>query len=367
MIYLSTQCFPPDLGGIQTYLYSVASELVARGREVCVFADALRGEDTKPFDSAQPFPVHRFGGFKPIRRRKKASQLARMMSSTTENVVLCDTWKSLEHIPASTCKQAKVICLAHGMEFPSGSDQNKKLRVQKAFAKADVILANSHFTANRMVDYLPDGKVAEILLPGISVPLETGSEIQSRVQAKKAQCDPALLTISRIEARKGHDKIIAAIVRLKQRYPNIHYYVIGNGPDKERLEGLVADADIKQYVTFLGSVTEQEKTAWLSAVDIFVMPSRAEGNSVEGFGLVYLEAAYFGKPSLAGEVGGAGDAVVHGETGLLCDSTSVDSVVAGLSELLDENSRKSMGAAAQARVKAELLWPKVIDRLEAYF
>lgn len=367
MIYLSTQCFPPDLGGIQTYVYSVVSELVVRGSSVCVFADALRGVDTRPFDQKQSFPVYRFGGLKPWRRRRKARQLARMMPTTQDNILLCDTWKSLEHIPGEMCEQAKVICLAHGMEFPSGSDEQKRQRVQQAFAKADVILANSRFTANRMATYLPDGQTAEVFLPGISEPVAATPETMAQVQSQKSSASPTLLTISRIEARKGHDKIIAAIPELKNSYPAIHYYIIGNGPDKTRLESLVAEAQLENHVTFLGSVTEQEKTAWLSSIDVFVMPSRAEGNSVEGFGLVYLEAAYFGKPSLAGEVGGAADAVIQGETGLLCDSTSVDSVVVALTQLLNKTSLESMGAAAKRRVQEQLMWPKVIDRLEDYF
>jgi phosphatidylinositol alpha-1,6-mannosyltransferase len=123
------------------------------------------------------------------------------------------------------------------------------------------------------------------------------------------------------------------------------------------------DLKVRQAVLFLGRVSSAEKAALLAIADVFAMPVRREGHSVEGFGLSYSEAGWFGVPSLAGRDGGAGDAVVDGETGLLCDGTSQSEITSSLVSLLDDEAlRERLGAAAQVRVKNELIWPVVIDR-----
>ncbi len=365
MIYLSTQCFPPDLGGIQSYMFNVADELTRQGEAVVVFADALAGVDTREFDRRQAFSVVRFGGLKPLRRRRKAWAIARRMRREP-GVLICDTWKSLEYV--SVKDSMKILCLAHGMEFPSGASEKKRQRVCRAFAKAQHILANSHFTANRLNPFLPAGSTAEVFWPGIAAPRLAEAEHLAGVDRVLAGRGPVLLTVSRIEARKGHDKVIAALPGLLTEFPHLVYVIIGDGPDRARLQGLVERAGLESHVCFVGPQIEQQKSAWLARTDLFVMPSRAEGNSVEGFGLVYLEAAWFGLASLAGRIGGAGDAVLDGQTGLLCDSDSVESVTQALQRLLrDTGLRTRLGAAAEQRVKARFMWPEVIAMLRQYF
>lgn len=365
MIYISTQCFPPDLGGIQNYVFSVAEELSRQGNSVVVYADVLPGVNTQGFDTSQRFTIIRFGGFKPLRRLRKARAIAGAMKKTP-GVLLCDTWKSVEYIKCPDAK--KTLCLAHGMEFPAGAKPKKIARVKRAFAKADHILANSHFTANRLNSFLPEGKKAEIFWPGISAPPPVDEKNQKAVLGLIAGAGPVLLTVGRIEARKGHDKVIASMPELILKFPNIIYAVIGDGPDRPRLQSLVESLGLQSKVKFLGPTIDQQKSAWLASCDLFVMPSRAEGNSVEGFGLVYLEAAWYGKASIAGLVGGAADAVVDGKTGLLCDSDQVSAVTESISTLLgDDSRRQKMGAAAQARVTQEFMWPQVITKLMKFF
>jgi len=121
-------------------------------------------------------------------------------------------------------------------------------------------------------------------------------------------------------------------------------------------------------VLFLGRVSEAGKAALLAQADIFAMQVRREGRSVEGFGLSYLEAGWFGVPSLAGSGGGATDAVLHGETGLVCDGASQSEVTRSLLRLLDDEAlRKRLGAAALARARHDLSWPVAIERYLASF
>ncbi len=133
---------------------------------------------------------------------------------------------------------------------------------------------------------------------------------------------PVIATVARLEPRKGVDAVIRAMPDVLARHPGCIYAIAGGGEDRERLEQLAADLNVRQAVLFLGRVTSAEKAALLAMADVFAMPVRREGRSVEGFGISYSEAGWFGVPALAGRDGGAGDAVLDGETGLLCDGAS---------------------------------------------
>lgn len=364
MIYLATQCFPPDVGGIQSYMFNVADELRRQGEDVQVFADASHGHGD--FDAGQRFAVRRFGGIKPLRRRYKAWALGRALEKRP-GVVICDTWKSLELL-GRTHPQTRVLCLAHGMEFPAAAKPGKVRRVRQALAKADRILANSRFTAERLRSYLPADKTVDVFLPGIATPVLPSAADRADVDALIAARGPVLLTVGRLEPRKGQDKAIAALPQLLPAFPRLLYVVVGDGPDLPRLQQLVASLGLQAHVHFAGRAVDAAKSAWFERTDLFVMASRAEGDSVEGFGLVYLEAGWFGVPSIAGTTGGAGDAVVDGETGLLCDGDDVAQVAQAIRRLLsDEPLRRSMGAAAQARVRSRFMWPAVIGALRDFF
>lgn len=364
MIYLATQCFPPDIGGIQSYMFNLADELSRQGENVRVFADTTHADGSH--DAGQRFTVRRFGGIKPLRRRYKAWVLGRALQKQP-GIVICDTWKSLELL-GETHPQTRVLCLAHGMEFPVDAKPDKARRVRQALAKADRILANSRFTAERLRSYLPADKTVDVFLPGIATPVVPSADNRRDVDVRIDARGPVLLTIGRLEPRKGQDKVIAALPQLLQAFPRLLYVVVGDGPDLPRLQQLVAALGLQAHVHFAGRATEAAKSAWFERSDLFVMTSRAEGNSVEGFGLVYLEAGWFGVPSIAGKTGGAGDAVVDGETGLLCDGDDAAQVAQAINRLLhDESLRRRMGAAAQARVRSCFMWPVVIGTLRDFF
>ena len=98
-----------------------------------------------------------------------------------------------------------------------------------------------------------------------------------------------LLTFARLHPRKGQDVIIRALRNIIERHPNVMYLCAGTGPYRDTLSRLAIDYEVEDYVVFPGQVPEEEKYAYYDACDLFVMPSRREGNSVEGFGLSFLE------------------------------------------------------------------------------
>jgi phosphatidylinositol alpha-1,6-mannosyltransferase len=175
---------------------------------------------------------------------------------------------------------------------------------------------------------------------------------------------PTIATLARLEPRKGVDSVIAALPRLKTRHSNLAYLVAGAGDDLHRLRALAAARGVSDSVVFLGPVTDpQTKAALLTLSDVYAMPSRRVGDSVEGFGIAYAEAAWYGLPALAGGDGGAAEVVKDGETGFVRDGGDAEAISQALYEMLDDAAmRQRMGAAAAAFVRKSLSWPAALPR-----
>ncbi|MFP4173922.1 MAG: glycosyltransferase family 4 protein [Candidatus Hydrogenedentota bacterium] len=180
--------------------------------------------------------------------------------------------------------------------------------------------------------------------------------------------DPLLLTVARLAPRKGVDRTIEALPQIRARFPGVQYVVAGDGPDRSRLEKLAEAQGCKDCVHFLGNFSDAEKGALYSAADVFVMPCRLiPSRSVEGFGIVFLEAGYYGVPVVAGCSGGVPDAVRANETGLLVAPEYPDDIARAVLELFQDPERaRRMGQRGRERVQSELTWDHVVQRLERH-
>ena len=165
-----------------------------------------------------------------------------------------------------------------------------------------------------------------------------GKKYQPAVPSELGLANKAIIvSVGRLVHRKGQDQLIAALPRILERVPNAHLVIIGTGPYKEYLEKLAAKLNVSQNLTFIGRINYLELPRYICVGDIFVMPSRSRffGLEVEGLGIVYLEASACGLPVIAGDSGGAPDAVLVGETGLVVDGTKVNEISAACIKLLE--------------------------------
>jgi phosphatidylinositol alpha-1,6-mannosyltransferase len=172
-----------------------------------------------------------------------------------------------------------------------------------------------------------------------------------------------LLSVGRLVPRKGIDTVLLALSRLPEC---VSYRVVGSGPDEARLRALACDLGVARRVTFVGRVSDADLAQEYQRCSVFVLPSRrtAEGE-LEGLGLVFFEAAAWGRPVVAGRSGGEVDAVVDGETGLLVDGESVDEVTRAIQALLEDPEQlRRLGDNGRRRVEASQNWQNAAARLD---
>ena len=151
------------------------------------------------------------------------------------------------------------------------------------------------------------------------------------------------------------------IKNLLPKFPNLKYVSIGDGEEKRNLEKLKIELGLEKNVELIFSSTEQEKVGLLEQSDVFVMPSVVYKKSVEGFGISYIEAASYGKPSIGGIYGGEGDAIKSGQTGYLCNGNDLNAIYDTLLKILTNDQYLKLGANALEFSK-DFSWEKIVKK-----
>ncbi len=359
MIIVLTQCFPSRIGGIESLVSNLAIEL-GKKEKVLVFADQHHLFYDAIFDNQykDKIIVRRTSGLKFFRRRKKVKELKPFIESKRVKLVIVDTWKSLElGINYLNEKKIPTLCLVHGNELLT-KDHKKLQRVTQTLERVSTIVANSQFTVNLVKDLIPNKGNIKFVYPGAMDLNKVKSD--SFVEIKGS---PVLITLARLEKRKGHKAILKAVKELTTDFPKIQYIIAGEGPEKTYLQQLVKKYSLHSNVFFTGLVNEFQKKYLFECVDLMVMPTldEREKRSIEGFGIAYLEAAFFGIPSIASNVGGTKEAVLHNKTGIIIND--IDDIYQSIHNLLkNPNQRKKLGENARKRAIEDFNWDIVIKK-----
>ena len=355
MYLIVTRTFPPELGGMQNLMWGLARSL-SKLNLIKVFADYH--ENHEEFDKSVSFSIERVSGMKLIRKYRKSYMINDCLEQNNKvECVIADHWKSLELIKTNK----KKICLIHSKEInhPKGSSLNKK--VLSVLNNVDHIVANSNYTKNLAIDLGVQEEKIVIINPGIDpvseVPKKYLDEAEDILKGKKNR----LITVSRFDKRKNHEKVIMAIRNLKEIYPDIIYTCIGYGDEEEKLKKLVIELKLEDQVTFLKDIPSGLKNALVAKSNIFVMPSIIYKKSVEGFGIAYVEAAQYGVPSIGGKDGGASDAIIHEKTGLICDGNKLEDIYSSIENLFKDNKYLEYGKEAKNNSE-NFLWDKAIEK-----
>lgn len=371
-LLLLTQDFPPDTGGIQTY----SAELGQQFHHLCdwfgVMAPDVSGADA--VDLELPHPVYRIPSTYNTFAAKSVPHLLRLVREQEIDTVFHAQWQTL---PASlvtrlfTGRPTGIFSASHGRELllnpfaripllDRGFERFQRMILQRA----DGLFPVSQFTASLLhASGVPAAKVFvhnNGTDPDRFRPVD-GSNVRASLDIKN---HPTLLTVGRLVPRKGIDTVLRALPRLRTIVPDVVYVIAGDGPDRRRLEKLARRLGVRENTRFAGRVPHDRLVEYYSACDVFVLTARTLPPSVEGFGIVFLEANACEKPVIGSRSGGIPDAVEEGETGYLIDPGEVDQLVEKAAYLLKHPEQaRQMGIRGRERVLTSYTWEKVAERL----
>jgi phosphatidyl-myo-inositol dimannoside synthase len=349
-----TPDFPPARGGIQVHTHRLVAGLTGFERRTVT----LDCEGAHAFDSASGLRIRRV---RADRRLGAGRNVVLNAAALVEALGFRPDVTLSLHIVASPAAAVIGAALrARTVQYFYANEIAGKPRLASfAARRADVVVSISSYTTGLLASVGVSPARVELIPPGVDLPSDPTPRAAER---------PTVLTIARLRDRyKGHDVLVEALGSIRQQVPDVEWVVIGDGPLRPELEELARSHGIADCVRFLGTVSDEQRNSWLQKADVVAMPSRLPGGDLagEGFGMVYLEAAAYGKPVVAGNVAGAVDAVSDGETGLLVDPTDAHAVGEAVTRLLlDRELARRLGAAGAERAQ-RYAWPVIVKRVEA--
>jgi len=362
-----TNDFPPRPGGIQTFVHELLRRQEADS--VVVYASQWRG--AAAFDAVQPFPVVRHPHRVLLPTPAVGGRAAELLRGFSCDRVLFGAAAPLGLLaPRLRAAGARrIVALTHGHEAGWAGLPGTAQVVRRVAAGVDVLTFLGAYTRGRIAAAVAAPDVAKLvrLTPGVDDstfrPGLDGGAIRARYGL---QGRPVVVCVSRLMPRKGQDTLIRALPALRRQVDGVALLLVGGGPYRDRLRGLAERLGVADDVVLTGSVPGAELALHYAAGDVFAMPCRTRhrGLDVEGLGIVYLEASATGLPVLAGDSGGAPDAVLDGETGYVVPGADLDAVVARLARLLsDAELAAAMGRAGRAWVERDWRWDTAAVRL----
>jgi phosphatidylinositol alpha-1,6-mannosyltransferase len=336
---------------------------------VVVFASTWR--DPSTFDAAQPFPVVRYPHSVMLPTPDVARRAQALLREHGCDSVLFGAAAPLGLLGPGLRRAGarRIVALTHGHEAAWAMLPGARQLLHRIGDGVDVVTYLGEYTRSRIASALSPSAAArmERLAPGVDDAVFHPGAGGAAVCERYGLADrPVVVCVSRLMPRKGQDTLIRALPQIRSQVPGVALLLVGGGPSRERLERLARDVGVERDVVFTGSVPFEELPAHYDAGDVFAMPCRTRnrGLDVEGLGIVYLEASATGKPVVAGDSGGAPDAVLEGETGFVVPGRDVSAVAGRVIQLLlDPGLAAPMGKRGRAWVEASWGWETVSRQL----
>jgi phosphatidyl-myo-inositol dimannoside synthase len=343
-----TPVFPPAVGGIE----SLTAGLVERwDGPVEVFT--LEESGSAEWDARAPYPVRRVrnaprGGRRSV-ARLTAAVAARTCRFRPDIVLSMHVRCRYAAAAVRTLTGAAWLQYYHAKEVPTWVGA-----ARFCATRADHGIAVSRYTRSLVRSVAPRGRPLSVIPPGISPPRPAGVRLASG--------RPTMLTVARLnDAYKGHDVLLDGMPAIRAQVPDVLWVVVGVGDRTAWLREQIALRGLTGHVELRGLVDDDTRDALFASSHIFALPSRTteDGRGGEGFGIVYAEAAAAGLPVVAGDHGGAVDAVRHDVTGLLVDPADPRRVASAVISLFHDDRRRARMSVAARAWSRQFEWPNV--------
>lgn len=373
-VLVVTNDFPPRPGGIQTFV----QELVRRLPPEQVVVLTSRWRDWEAFDASQPYEVVRADTSVLLPTPAARRQAVELLQQRECDAVLFGAAAPLGLMaPALRAAGARrLVALTHGHEAGWAQLPGGRHALRRIGDGVDTVTYLGEYTRRRIASALRSDAADRMvqLTPGVDADIfRPDEEAGARIRREHGLDErPVVVCVSRLMPRKGQDVLISLWPQVRAHVPGAALLIVGGGPYRKQLQKRVDELSLASSVVLTGSVPFEDLPAHFAAGDVFAMPARTRrrGLDVEGLGIVYLEASATGLPVIAGDSGGAPDAVLAQRTGYVVDGRDRDAVGRRVVELLrDPDLRTRMGAAGrewvtqrwswehQVAVLRSLLWP----------
>ena len=351
---LVTNDYPPKVGGIQSYLW----EIYRRLPQDKVVIYTTPHPDSESFDQKQTHKIIRSKQRVLLPTRQVANQIRSLAEVENIDFIMYDPAVPIGILGPKIGIPYGVIL--HGAEVTiPGRVPIARSLIANVLQHADLVVTAGDYSTKEAIRAAKQNLPVCVIPPGVDIdrfkPLDEQARSTIRERFNFKDSDEVILTLSRLVPRKGMDMLISATSELVKTSPRVHLLIAGTGRDLRRLKALAQSTNAP--VTFLGFVSDNEVAELYGIADVFGMICRVRwgGLEQEGFGIVFLEAAACGVPQIAGRSGGADEAVLEGETGLVVDNpTDSNAVKQALEKLLtDSETRQEMGRNSRARAEKE--------------
>jgi phosphatidyl-myo-inositol dimannoside synthase len=366
-VLIVTNDFPPRTGGIQSFVYALAMQLAD---QVVVYAPAWKG--ATEFDRTQPFLVVRHPTSLMLPSPFVRQRAVAIMRSEGCDRVLFGAAAPLGLLAPALRRAGarRIIAVTHGHEASWAALPIAKALLRRIGDSVDTVTYLGDYFQERLAKGLSRSAARRMvkLAPGVNTNVfrpGDGSSVRSRLGLGER---PVILCVSRLVARKGQDVLIRAMPNVLEA--NDHQPIlllVGSGPYATVLHRIARENGVTKNIVFAGEVSTDALPDFYNAANIFAMPCRTRrgGLEVEGLGIVFLEAASSGLPVIAGDSGGAPDAVLANETGFVIQQGHTHELVDRLNFLLANRAiAKSMGANGRAWMERSWQWTSVRDQLK---
>ncbi len=361
-ILLVTNDLGPQAGGIESFILGLLGEL--DGSDIVIYTSSEPGDQTFDKELRQKY------GVEVIRDRAKIllptprvnRSVARVMKQYKSEYVWFGAAAPLGWMAGHLRRHGakRIVAITHGHEVWWSKVWPFTLVMKAMSQKIDAFGYLGDFTKRAMSSAISTQLKMVRIAPGISINHFTpGTKSEELAKELDVFGKKVIVCVGRLVHRKGQDRLIEAMPDVLKKIPDAVLLIVGEGPRREALKKIVAEKELENSVKIVGRLSYEQLPMVIRLGDIFAMPSRSRffGLEVEGLGIVYLEASACGVPVIAGASGGAPDAVLPGETGLVVDGTDVEAISASIVYLLnDDELRSRMGKHGREWAVNEWSW-----------
>lgn len=377
-ILVLTENFPPIEGGSSRWFWELYSRLSPE-TIIVVTQDSTVGID---FDRSQQMNIERMSlsctewGFRSVKGLmfywRCFWQIRRLVKKHNIEEIHCGRviHEGVTAWLLKTFLGIPYICYVHGEDVETAAtSREQSLLVKQVCKNSRYLICNSNNTAN-LVSSLGFSSIehCRILHPGVDLkkftPAPSNNEFRKSMQWKDKV---VLLTVGRLQRRKGQDFMIKAMAELVKIYPSLLYSIVGQGECFEELSGLVTDLKLENHVQIHTNLGDKDLINCYQQCDLFILPNRTIGNDIEGFGMVLVEAQACGKGVVAGSSGGTSETMERDVTGKIIDCNSVTSIIDGVSTILDSEDYKAWQRAANDHATKKFGWDAHVSAAVSLF